>query len=778
MSPSRAPHTSTSTSPLLPRRAAGLVAAALALAVALSVLVAGSAAADPIRRTPERVRATLDGERVEISAISYTREEWRDSSEESSEEAPAAPEIPAPSPAAEAGVRDVEPDADVVVPVGQLTQKLLDSHPEGTTFGIAAGVHRLTQPLRPRSGQELVGFPGAVLSGAKVLSGWKAAGARWYVSGQSQRLASLAGPSYDVDLCRPEAPLCNHGEDVFVDGVALRQVATLDEVTDGTYFFDYQADRIYVGGDPAGRTVETTVAPQAIHGGGRDVVVRNLVIEKFGNQAQLGAVHDGWQPGWLVEHNEIRLNHGVGVQQYGGVLRGNRIHHNGQLGIGGGGTGLVVEGNEIAHNNTQGYNPYWEAGGTKWAFAKKLTIRNNWSHHNGGQGLWTDIDNSEVLYEGNLVEDNDMAGIMHEISYSATIRDNVARRNGNRVNWGPEGAGILVYNSRDVEVSGNTVSDNAAGVAVRNDHRAPYETRNVSVTGNDIRLSKGATGLFDTTATKDLAKTNAITFADNTYTVPDLSGPWFAWGRDVYGTFAQWQGVGQDTAGALAAAPAVTPETPDKGVAAPGPDADPEPTAVADSWDAPDGSAWSSSVWARTNGLAGSVRDVQDGQGRMTSGAVAPYSWSLAEPVGGVRADGEMVVTMTRQDGASEAYVDLWQRTDDGGGNPTNGYKVEAAWDGTRARLFLYRVDGGSATWLGTLRAAPSVGEPVTVRFRTSGSTIAAKAWPAGTAEPPAWDVEVDDTTHEQGTRRIRVMSGAKPHDVDVRFDDFRDQPL
>ncbi len=113
-----------------------------------------------------------------------------------------------------------------------------------------------------------------------------------------------------------------------------------------------------------------------------------------------------------------------------GLARGNAIHHNGQLGMGGHGTGGLIEGNEIAYNLTMGYAAMWEGGGAKWAVTTGLTIRGNWSHDNAGPGLWTDINNIDTLYEDNRVEDSEFAGIFHEISYAAIIRNNVIRNNG------------------------------------------------------------------------------------------------------------------------------------------------------------------------------------------------------------------------------------------------------------------------------------------------------------------------------------------------------------
>ena len=86
------------------------------------------------------------------------------------------------------------------------------------------------------------------------------------------------------------------------------------------------------------------------------------------------------------------------------------------------------------YNNARfAYSMDFEAGGTKFVKSDGLVARGNFVHHNGGPGLWSDIDNIRTLYEGNRVEDNAREGIVHEISYSAVIRGNTVLRNGLRV---------------------------------------------------------------------------------------------------------------------------------------------------------------------------------------------------------------------------------------------------------------------------------------------------------------------------------------------------------
>ena len=119
-----------------------------------------------------------------------------------------------------------------------------------------------------------------------------------------------------------------------------------------------------------------------------------------------------------MANNEVRLNYGVGITVQGGsTIKGNEVHDNGEMGLGGNGDNILVEGNNIHANGFwSGIDPTWEGGGTKFAQTNNLIVRDNYSHDNHGLGLWTDIDNINTLYEGNVVVDNDGGGISHEIS--------------------------------------------------------------------------------------------------------------------------------------------------------------------------------------------------------------------------------------------------------------------------------------------------------------------------------------------------------------------------
>ena len=437
------------------------------------------------------------------------------------------------------------PPTGTAIAPGEDIQARVDAAAPGTRFVLKAGVHRL-QHVRPKDGMVFAGEPGAVLSGARILTGFTRAGSAWAADGQTQQ-GTAAG------VCEDGGVACRFPEDLFLDDVPLKRVASLAQVGPGTWYFDYAADRVHLGSDPAGRKVEIGVLPHAFSGSASGVVIRGVVIEKYATPAQQGAVQGNATSGWTVEDAEIRLNHGIGLRTGDGmrVLR-SRIHHNGQMGIGGSGDGVLVEGNEIAYNNTLGFDPAWEAGGSKFVRTSGLVLRGNVSHHNHGHGLWTDIDNVNTLYEGNRVEDNTRSGIFHEISYRAVIRNNVARGNGGAGATWVDGAGILVNSSRDVEIHGNTVEGNLNGIAAVQSARGAgahgaYELANLFVHDNTVAMTQGRSGVVQNAGSQAVFTSMNVRFEANRYTLGASARP-FAW-KDTAHDPAGWKAFGHDVGG-------------------------------------------------------------------------------------------------------------------------------------------------------------------------------------------------------------------------------------
>lgn len=404
---------------------------------------------------------------------------------------------------------------------GTNIQSVINQNSGGTAYCLRPGVHRL-QSIQPKAGDLFVGEYGAILSGARALTQWVQDGARWYTTGQTQQGAIESGAENLASY-----PMAKYPEDLWFDNVLKLRVSSLASVTAGRWFLDTAADRIYVGDNPAGKVVETSVTAQAFAPSANGVTVKNLYIEKYANAAQLGAVQCG--SSWTVQYCAIRRNHGLGLETgSSGLYERNQIRENYQLGIGGGGSNVEVRYNDIAYNGQQ-FEFGWEAGGSKFAFMTGLNCHHNFCHHNYGPGLWTDINNHDTLYEFNTVEDNTSTGIFHEISYEAIIRNNVCRRNGTskRYPFWVEQAGISVVASRGVQVYSNLLEDNWNGITALHAARGTgddgaWELRDLDCHHNTVKSINinqagwGRSGIEDTTGDGAFSAMNNF-FANNTY---------------------------------------------------------------------------------------------------------------------------------------------------------------------------------------------------------------------------------------------------------------------
>ncbi|MGE0751285.1 MAG: right-handed parallel beta-helix repeat-containing protein [Variibacter sp.] len=429
------------------------------------------------------------------------------------------------------------PPGALAIAPGQSLQAAVDAGAAGASFCLKKGVHRL-QAARPKSGQRFYGDGHTVLNGSRVLTRFIRDETYWVAEGQEAR-------SHRQGHCMKNFPTCNFPETLFIDDRPLIRVLHKDDLAPGRFFFDQPAARIYIADDPTGRTVELATAAFAFAGRASGVHISNVVVEKFASPAQRGAIDAQNGKRWTVENCELRLNSGAGISVgEGSVVQNCNIYHNGQIGITGAGNHIRIEGNRIVANNTRGFSFGWEAGGAKISLADDVVFRANEVRDNRGPGLWCDGDCRNVVYEDNIVERNDDAGIFHEISFNAVIRNNVLRHNGAGSDGWFWGNDITVAASEGVEVHGNSVTVSAGRCAImlidqaRRDNGHLYKTQNNSIHDNDVRF-EGAPctgGASDVKAGDEnfaiIAEGNNH-FDRNTYHVPRGIGAYrFVWGRD------------------------------------------------------------------------------------------------------------------------------------------------------------------------------------------------------------------------------------------------------
>jgi parallel beta-helix repeat protein len=291
-----------------------------------------------------------------------------------------------------------------------------------------------------------------------------------------------------------------------------------------------------------------------------DVTIRNLLIRNV-PMGGVTAFRD-FADRWTVEDVEIGPCGGTGINlPHSSALRRSYVHH-----CVVGGYAAYLSNNSTWEDNEFAYN----GNESKICLTAGTIFRRSFVHHSVN-GIWFDGENIQSRIEDNRVEDNVGVGIYYEVSGQGIIRNNVARRNGEH--------GVLVSGSHSVDVSGNTLDDNWRGVTffvdcsrMANDggsggggayvypgHTSePFYMQDVSVHDNAITIRAqadvfaagfGYTGCTATQLNAYLTGVKNLTFANNDYRVPSMTGWYWLW--NGFKTWAEWQALGQDATGTV-----------------------------------------------------------------------------------------------------------------------------------------------------------------------------------------------------------------------------------
>lgn len=262
-------------------------------------------------------------------------------------------------------------------------------------------------------------------------------------------------------------------EAVFIDGEPLVQVLSRDDLTSGSFFVDEDADQLVVH-PPAGVTdmdehlVEVAQREFAlrIQGNAAGIAVRDLVFEAAATPLEkfMGYITDATDV--VVEGNTFRHSSwgGLGICCTEGItIRDNHSHDNGGNGIDTFRTArALIENNLITGNNVRGHRhgyTGWSVAGSKHLLLADTVFRDNTYTGNLARGLWLDTDVQDVLVDGDRSCGNLGDGLFVEATQGPLrIRDSTFCNNGR--------AGITVGTSGNVTLQGSTLANNPYGQLV------------------------------------------------------------------------------------------------------------------------------------------------------------------------------------------------------------------------------------------------------------------------------------------------------------------------
>jgi len=359
--------------------------------------------------------------------------------------------------------------ATITLSPGANIQSAVNANPSGTAFILKSGVY-WRQSVIPRSGDSFVGQAGADLNGSQSLTSWVQSGSYWMNSGAPAQ-NNPYGPS--SSYCSDPSTGCVYPQDLYLNDKPLVHELNLP-ITPGQWYFDYTNDIIYMADNPTGQKVELSVASQAFSGYVDGVTVQNLIVEKYATPLMGGAIGP-YGSNWLINSNEVRLNHAAGIKpQYGKEnneqILSNNVHDNGEEGISvGGGTGTLIEYNTIANNNYANILYWFEVGGGKISATVNAQILNNTYSNNNGTGIWSDCGATGTIISGNTVTGSLHDGIRYEISHYGTISNNTLTNNAQNAISGvctSNAREIVLADSDNTDVTGNTITTNCAGITL------------------------------------------------------------------------------------------------------------------------------------------------------------------------------------------------------------------------------------------------------------------------------------------------------------------------
>jgi hypothetical protein len=208
--------------------------------------------------------------------------------------------------------------------------------------------------------------------------------------------------------------------------------------------------------------------------------------------AASGATIKGLTVSGAVGNNQCEPDCGRGIG--GGknlTVENVRATNNLNQGIGGALPGLVVRNSVLDHNGSYAFSRV-DGGKSSAAGVKSvnsLTVINSHIHHNWWNGVWCDEECNALTVRNSRITDNGKSGIHYEWSTGPTlITGNTIQRNGWNDAVPNRRGGLLVVDSTNADVHGNTFGGNFKniGVEVVDFKDREPATSNVSIHDNTM----------------------------------------------------------------------------------------------------------------------------------------------------------------------------------------------------------------------------------------------------------------------------------------------------
>ena len=264
------------------------------------------------------------------------------------------------------------------------------------------------------------------------------------------------------------------------------------------------------GSDPSSRVIEASTRSQLFgvsefesEQGVHDINVSGFIFRYAANFPQRATVvlHGSHN---TIENCLIEKMSGTGVS-IAGTMRRCLIRDNGFCGGAVEGDNFLADECVWENNCWKPIDRNWEAGGAKVCDSRHGQFTNCIFRHNGGPGLWFDIDCRDISVRNCAFVENELSGLFIEISSSIRAENNYVAGNATgAVGQVPDEAwscgGIQIGESRDCVILGNTCIGNKDGISLREigprtvktrGEQSTYHVEHIDISNNIIAGSRG-----------------------------------------------------------------------------------------------------------------------------------------------------------------------------------------------------------------------------------------------------------------------------------------------
>ncbi|WP_019629272.1 right-handed parallel beta-helix repeat-containing protein [Actinomadura atramentaria] len=373
-------------------------------------------------------------------------------------------------------------------PVATLN-RAVDAATDGATIVLRGGTYHETVELPAGKRLTVQSYPGEAvwLDGSSPVGDWRAEDGAWVRDGWTARFdhspsytkGAPADPDPDFSFVSPKHPMAAHPDQVWIDGVAQRQVGSRDGVRGGTFYVDEAAQRLYLGSDPRGRDVRASTLDEAVTVRSDGSVLRGVGVRRYATSLpQLGAVK--------VAAKDVRIENvavtdcattGLSVLSSGARVEHLTTTRNGLLGVHANqADDLVLDRVLATRNNLEHFKYSPVSGGIKVTRSRDVRVTDGAMLDNLGKGVWLDESVDGITITGDRIAGNADHGISLELSAAAVVANNLVRDNG--------GTGLKVNNTANVKIWNNTFVGNQRTVHLVQDPRSPDDP---STPGRDPR---------------------------------------------------------------------------------------------------------------------------------------------------------------------------------------------------------------------------------------------------------------------------------------------------